>query len=602
MEWHDDSCPRLDLFSSNGLDSCLRCGSFGKSTTAHLFPPLSKQSDTRLLRLLPGDFVQDVHCEIYVHDLSSRPEYEAISYTWADETGNDDLAKTIFVSGEPLSVTCNCENALKRIRKLDYARMVWIDAVCINQNDKNERGHQVQLMPRIYSSAQRVLIYIGERTVDSDFCFRALGWSSMNTYSSYELHGSLRHLLGRQYFSRAWVLQDVALARTATVICGDMQITWRQLCNFNLETGFWERRIRELLDTSLLKMKEAELYTTPHRFLDLLDISRRCKARDPRDKVYALVGLILDHRSIGLVADYNLTTKELYIQVALVVAMRHGWANVLFRAGTTNRSIDELPSWVPDWSHYLEKPLSPNETHQLDYEVFRYDNKDGSLKFKALTVGSESCLRVFPLPSTNIPNSDISKNLFLGHDTILMLMGPWSLKAREDYSPHYYCLPKSESKINCNQLTMAMSHMGNLLDYHCLVPAHDIAMSLTLTTAQGVEDLLHLVSRTHSLTETPWYYVFLDSSSWYDREEWPGREEWPDREALLLAIKHETLIRPLCDIDSLWRNLITFDPFRQGTLKSKGIDDELLLDLNEAIWKLLVRLFSYIRALEVKMI
>ncbi|KAI0182219.1 heterokaryon incompatibility protein-domain-containing protein, partial [Xylaria flabelliformis] len=317
MEWHDDSCKRLDLFSSNGLDSCLRCGSFGKSTTAHLFPPLSKQSDTRLLRLLPGEFAEDVRCEIYVHDLSSRPEYEAISYTWADETGNDDLAKTIFVPGEPLSVTCNCENALKRIRRQYCARMVWIDAVCINQNDKNERGHQVQLMPRIYSSAKRVLIYIGERTIDSDFCFHALGSSSMNTYNNYQIEGllvSLRCLLASQYFSRVWVLQEVALARTAT-------------------------SIRKLLDTSILKMKEAELYTTPHRLIDLLDISRRCKARDPRDKVYALLGLIVDHRSLGLVADYNITVKELYIQVALVVALRHGWANLLFRAGTTNRSI-----------------------------------------------------------------------------------------------------------------------------------------------------------------------------------------------------------------------------------------------------------------------
>ncbi|KAI0550035.1 HET-domain-containing protein [Xylaria curta] len=623
MEWHDTSCPRLDLSSSNGFDSCMRCGSFSIPTTGRLFPPLSKQSDTRLLRLLPGDFSQDVHCEISVHDLSSRPVYEAISYTWADETGNDDLSKTILVSGEPLSVTRNCENALKRIRRQNYARIVWIDAVCINQNDKNERGHQVQLMPRIYSFAKNVLIYIGERTVDSDDCFHALGYGRIDTYDinqSDRLLASLRCLLGRQYFSRVWVLQEVALARTATVICGDLEMMWRQLCYADLVILPYRSEIRQLMDACLLKLRRAELYTTPDRALDLLDISCRCKAKDPRDKVYALLGLIIDHHRLGLAADYNLTVKELYIKVALGLASQYGWASVLFRAGTKYRSIDALPSWVPDWSHYLEKPFSLKVIRGLDDKALQCDYKDNSLILKAFALGFTDDSRVFlfkvaaqvvvvrnPRPSSRSVNQPYR---FLLNQEVHLRLERFGLlsEAKHFISPIYY-MRASEEEIVRNQFTFAMSHIETLSGHHCLVCAHDIATSITLTTVSAVSVLLKPLTRAHSLRTIgkPWYDFLVtgqqaDFPSEGSESAWEMSvlSEWPSTDKLLLAIEHES--RPLHDVDTLWRTTMSLDPRRQQIMReSKNISYDLLLDLNEAIWKLLVRLFLW-RDIDVKII
>jgi hypothetical protein len=93
MEWHDTACPSLDLLSSGDLQSCLRCGSFTKLARLALLPPIKKQSDIRLLRLFHGNLSEDIQCEVFVQDLLSRLEYEAISYTWADETGSSDLSR-----------------------------------------------------------------------------------------------------------------------------------------------------------------------------------------------------------------------------------------------------------------------------------------------------------------------------------------------------------------------------------------------------------------------------------------------------------------------------------------------------------------------------
>ncbi|KAI1737542.1 HET-domain-containing protein [Xylaria scruposa] len=621
MEWHDTSCPRLDLFSSDGLDSCLGCGSFCTST-ASLFPPLSKQSETRLLRLLPGNFTQDVYCEIDVWDLDSRPEYEAISYTWADETGVDDSSKTIFVSRKPLKVTRNCENALKRVRRFHSVRVVWIDAVCINQNDKNERGHQVQLMPRIYSSAKRVLIYIGERDANSDFCFKILDSGCMNSYDSVQTQqfcNSLSSLLRRQYFSRAWVLQEIALARKAIIICGDMEMVWEQLYNANWEFFPCRFEIQQLIDTSLLKIKQAELYTTPNRLLDLLDISRRCQARDPRDKVYALLGLIIDHRSLGLVADYNLTVKELYIKIALYLASCHDWTHVLFRAGTEHRAVYELPSWVPDWSCQFEKPPSLNDAHQLHIEATQYDARDNSLRFKASTVGFTDDPKVFFSTATSVEywqrfeprfepqivgytddlatfqnryvsiSSIIRQSyLFIPEDVLRHLESfPFLPDEKHYVSPRYYMQTSRTGSIG-NQLTFAMTHIETLSDRHYFVQAQYIAASIRLTTVSAVSALLKSLTRTNSARAVigNLWYDFLDLD---EQDDCSSEKTWG---LLCLTIEHKS--RPLHDVDTLWRSMMSLDPHRRRIMRSyKDIGYDLLLDLNEAIWKLLVRLFLW---------
>ncbi|KUJ08711.1 HET-domain-containing protein, partial [Mollisia scopiformis] len=112
----------------------------------------------RLLKILPGLEHAVIKCELEVVDLESRPRFEALSYVW----GNPNPPNTIECNNQPHSVTPNLALAIRRLRMPDGTRVVWIDAICVNQEDLNERSQQVQLMREIYSQAWRVVVWLGE--------------------------------------------------------------------------------------------------------------------------------------------------------------------------------------------------------------------------------------------------------------------------------------------------------------------------------------------------------------------------------------------------------------------------------------------------------
>lgn len=87
-----------------------------------------------------------------------------MSYTWATEEGDCSLSNQVRCDDARLWVTKNCELALRYLRKADFERTLWIDTICINQKDVNERGHQVGIMRDVYSQAARVLIWLGEES------------------------------------------------------------------------------------------------------------------------------------------------------------------------------------------------------------------------------------------------------------------------------------------------------------------------------------------------------------------------------------------------------------------------------------------------------
>jgi hypothetical protein len=133
----------------------------------HLDPA---SSEIRLLCLEPGSYEEDIHCRLKHVKLKDKPTYEALSYMWGDAT----VRRIVFLSGHPHSVTENLEIALRHLRKTDKARTLWIDALCINQNNLKERAEQVQKMKKIFDTAGSVLAWLGEATEDSDEAFVVL--------------------------------------------------------------------------------------------------------------------------------------------------------------------------------------------------------------------------------------------------------------------------------------------------------------------------------------------------------------------------------------------------------------------------------------------
>ncbi|PMD37806.1 HET-domain-containing protein [Hyaloscypha variabilis F] len=206
-----------------------------------LYPrPLDFPSfEVRLLTLLPPDGGNEnddgsIHCTLkydfliernaYTGDTLPISEYVALSYCWGDPF----VRRLIFVNNIPVEVTTNLEAALRALRDMKI-EVLWIDALCINQEDLLERGLQVMRMGLIYSNAVKVLAWIGEKDYYSERAMnylhvearaQAQGGLGKNIHIS-EYHAeSVSALLRRPYWKRVWVIQEISKGREVHVVCG----------------------------------------------------------------------------------------------------------------------------------------------------------------------------------------------------------------------------------------------------------------------------------------------------------------------------------------------------------------------------------------------
>ncbi|KAK8040928.1 HET-domain-containing protein [Apiospora phragmitis] len=386
MEWHNTDCKRLDIVDFGNGRSCLACGSIEPESTEprSILPPIRQHSEIRILRLQHGIFDDPIVCEVCTKDLALHPEYEAVSYTWADESGDAKRSRTIHIGDKPYQVTVNCENALRRLRRHFSFRKLWIDAICVDQDNLDERAHQVQLMPRIYSGAKAVQIYVGELTLQSQVFLQGL----LSHTDSYEFHQSTFEFVSRRYFSRAWILQEVTLARQATVICGSISIPWSlvksgKIANL-VQSGLYSVSARQSIPPCFAF--DHSLYSTPGQELKLLDFAaRNCVATDPRDKIFSLLGMIPGGRLGTIEADYSLGVSQLYAKTAHYLASQHGWMSVLCRAGVENAFLPEIPSWAPDWTRPLRKdPATLKGLPMQRFENGEWDETSNTLTLKFL--------------------------------------------------------------------------------------------------------------------------------------------------------------------------------------------------------------------------
>jgi hypothetical protein len=253
--------------------------------SAFKHPDLCFTQSARLLILNPAfSRHAPLECHLRTFNLSSLPRYEALSYTWDRQK----LSRNIKCNGSKLHVTPNVEAALKQLRRSFFRRKLWIDAICIDQNNLDERSSQVRLMDQIFHGASQVIVWLGEGDKSTTRAIRALKWwfplwklslvmfpfrymkirafekakadfQSVLLSSPHEsrvsvaktsleekdhkLYG-LRQIVHHNWFRRIWTIQEIALAKKVVLRCGSSKLRWSALsATLSFEDMLFEKRL-----------------------------------------------------------------------------------------------------------------------------------------------------------------------------------------------------------------------------------------------------------------------------------------------------------------------------------------------------------------------
>jgi hypothetical protein len=359
---------------------------------------LNKQ-EIRVLQLYPNDDpAAEIHCDLIPLDLGlftrlgvGRFPYMALSYVW----GKFDPPKTIFVHGRKKTITPNLFAALRQFRDPSIPLLLWVDALCIDQNNAEERNHQVGLMSLIYKKAGSVLMWLGEEEHNSKVAMEYLTFLEVESgLGGHRLDpkskpafmklakdaGStirwvaLNELLRRPYWTRLWIMQEVVLANDAILCCGPYTASFMVLLAFRKFIGHFpiahgpldepeeQAPVRRLAD--LCGRLADGLSQT---LFNALLLGRDRFATDTRDYVYGMLG-IADLKSISLSPDYGKSLFSVSREAFQCIVQQDGSLDVLSACKRTTRDdslhdhnqIQEIsndrvseaawPSWLPDWS------------------------------------------------------------------------------------------------------------------------------------------------------------------------------------------------------------------------------------------------------------
>jgi Heterokaryon incompatibility protein (HET) len=364
-------------------------------------PAMSNAPIIRLIELLPsGSSDQMIACKMVHASLGTPPNYEALSYTWFHD-GYPWIPNTptpILCNNTHLNIPMSLETALRHLCDQTEPRVIWADAICINQNDSDEKTHQVSLMRNIYRKASRVMIWLGPESTNGpgelalDLVPYLAAASRDPNNAVEQLHQSadlrlLNHfavqvcasngiqqepneanltvytaffkLLEEPYFTRTWIVQEAAVASDAILLCGTRSVSWADFLEafaFSIkQPSLMTLMTPEKLEYALGLLVACQIVQkgSGQTLLDLLLQHRDCGASDPRDKVFALCGLARDSGPDGLDVkiDYHPDTAEIYTDVAISMLKRSADLALLsVPHPSTPSRVAGLPSWVPDWS------------------------------------------------------------------------------------------------------------------------------------------------------------------------------------------------------------------------------------------------------------
>jgi hypothetical protein len=357
----------------------------------------------RLLILLPSQSdSHQISCELAYHSLLDGTSYEALSYVWGDP--NDTV--NILVDSQPFHVTRNLFEALKVLRQPSEPRVLWADAICIDQGNLAERSSQVAIMGEIYRQATAAIAWLGPEPEEQKILFETL---NSERKMSQESESALFKFTQNAYFQRAWIVQEIALSQRVIFQYGtsscplerlEHTLSNDQVMTHPLPEG--ERTLggdedvpvkqelansstRELVELPdprlswshpkmqailILMMRKRTLFlresllrknqprTISQQILgELLLITRNAACADPKDKVFSMLEIYricTGQRQLLIEPDYRQSAERIMIDAAQSIIFRTQNLSVLaFSAQRDAKSTSLLPSWVLDWRYGL---------------------------------------------------------------------------------------------------------------------------------------------------------------------------------------------------------------------------------------------------------
>ena len=379
----------------------------------------------RVLHLAPGTFDQPLTGALVHQSLphgARHDRYRAISYAW----GPPVFSKAIQLDGRLFRITETLYSALRGLRNppSDGTTQLWADAICINQDDNDEKSSQVAMMAEIFRGASCVDVWLGDATpsntlafwtmrcVAADYPYRNRKINRENFVAHFErwrqeheheIHDLLdTRTIGRDvhdlelecfsafaalslkpWFHRLWVVQEVALAFRARLLCGPSSMDFEDvrrlmhIYNTNERNFLHEKTIRSddyhkattifrrlwmvtdnARDSDIQTVWGSLGQTPAERFVQLLSDVYNLGVSEKRDIVYATRELFFSEPTDDLLPDYNITLTQLWHDVAIFVlhavsAVHCKPRNLLSILAISALQRDarhpHLPSWVPDF-------------------------------------------------------------------------------------------------------------------------------------------------------------------------------------------------------------------------------------------------------------
>ncbi|KAH8668989.1 heterokaryon incompatibility protein-domain-containing protein [Xylariales sp. PMI_506] len=396
-----------------------------------MYHPLDKAGrEFRLLRLHPGATPDPIKADLITSSLRDHEPFEALSYVWGD-TKNEE---PISLAGKSTLVTRNLYEALDKMRRDSEPRLLWVDALCINQEDVDERSHQVRLMRDIYGRATCVLAWLGggPDAADTVRVMQLIGSDRDIHWTDDRIKGddllSIFSFLCHEWWYRIWTAQEAAVAQSLVFVydnhevldetvnevslsyvkhcgirsCCDYEAKWPEVITMNIASFLpnrflaW-RRLREL-QQKLRGPTPAELSLST-----VASLFRIRRAMNARDKIYGVLGFVSDLQTSWV--DYKLSIEATYetaarecIKASKRLDMlshafydtgvdhyfpRRGDARSRDRAESVRRSKPSLPSWVPDWS--TEFGIADAVEPVLDFRITFLQRWKSCGNYEALT-------------------------------------------------------------------------------------------------------------------------------------------------------------------------------------------------------------------------